>query len=86
MENDVIDIIEGEFTHSIFKSDNYMVNRFKTDDGTIIVTGPFFEYERHQKYILSGKYIDHPRYGFQFSMLTIEKYLPSQKEEILCKD
>lgn len=83
MENDVIDIIEGEFTHSIFKSDNYMVNRFKTDDGTIIVTGPFFEYERHQKYILSGKYIDHPRYGFQFSMLTIEKYLPSQKEEIL---
>ena len=48
-----------------------------------IEDSPFFDYERHQKYILTGKYIDHPKYGFQFSILTVEKYLPSQKEEIL---
>ena len=60
-----------------------MVTRFKTQDGPITVTGPSFDYEENQLYRLSGSYVDHPRYGFQFSMLTIEKILPDKKEEII---
>ena len=83
MAEQIIDMIEGEFTHTIYRSDSYMVSRFQTAEGLITVTGPSFDYEKGQKYVLTGSYVDHPRYGFQFSMLTIEKYLPSQKEEIL---
>ena len=83
MEDKIIDLIEGEFTHTIYKSESYMVSKFKTNDGTITVTGPSFDYERKQKYTLTGEFVDHPRYGFQFSMLTIDKYLPSKKDEIV---
>lgn len=84
MENsETIEIIEGIFTRTIYKNDSYMVTRFATDDGTITVTGPSFDYERNERYILSGSYVDHPRYGFQFSLLTIEKYIPEEKEEII---
>ncbi len=71
-DNQIIDLLEGEFTHIIYKSENYMVSRFKTQDATITVTGPSFDFERNEKYILTGTYVEHPRYGLQFSMLTVE--------------
>lgn len=83
MEDKIIEIIEGEFIHTIYKSESYMVSKFETNDGTITVTGPSFDYEKKQKYVLKGEYVDHPRYGFQFSMISIDKYLPSKKEEII---
>ena len=81
--NEIIDIIEGEFTRDIYKSDSYMVALFRTSEGTITVTGPSFDYERGERYILSGSYVDHPRYGFQFNILTVEKYVASEKDEII---
>ena len=60
-----------------------MVTKFKTQDGSITVTGPAFDYEPKQQYKLTGTYVDHPRYGFQFSMLGIEKILPDKKDEII---
>ena len=83
MEDKIIDLIEGQFSHTIYKSESYMVSKFKTNDGTITVTGPSFDYVKGQIYTLTGEFVDHPKYGFQFSMLTIEKYLPSKKEEII---
>ncbi len=82
-DNQIIDLLEGEFTHIIYKSENYMVSRFKTQDATITVTGPSFDFERNEKYILTGTYVEHPRYGLQFSMLTVERYIASQKDEII---
>ncbi|MBP5279240.1 MAG: AAA family ATPase [Erysipelotrichaceae bacterium] len=77
------EVLEGYFTHTIYKSSNYMVTKFKTQDGSITVTGPAFDYEPKQQYKLTGTYVDHPRYGFQFSMLGIEKILPDKKDEII---
>ena len=77
------DSIQGVFTHTIYKSSSYMVSKFKTEDGPITVTGPSFDYEEKQLYRISGNYVDHPRYGFQFAMLTIEKILPDKKDEII---
>ena len=77
------DTIQGVFTHTIYRSSSYMVSKFKTEDGPITVTGPSFDYEEKQLYRLTGSYVDHPRYGFQFSMLKIEKILPDKKDEII---
>ena len=83
MENELIEIIEGYFKHSIFKADNFMVSRFETEDGTITVTGPSFDYDKNSKYILKGNFNDHYKYGFQFNYSIIEKSIPKQEEEII---
>ncbi len=81
--NETIDIIEGEFTRTIYKSENYMVSRFNTSEGAITVTGPSFDYEKGERYVLTGTYVEHPRYGFQFSLISVEKYIATEKEEII---
>ena len=81
--DEVIEKIIGVFVVTIYKSDNYMVSKFKTKEGQITVTGPAFEYDARQKYVLSGTYIDHPKYGHQFSIISIEKYLSDNKDEII---
>ena len=78
-----IEIIEGKFTKTIYKSDNFMVCKFDTCEGSITVTGPSFDYDEDQKYIISGNYVDHPKYGFQFNIKTLDKYLPTKKDEII---
>lgn len=83
MDEELIEIIEGNFSRTIFKSDNYMVCKFETNEGSITVTGPSFDFDLGQKYILSGTYVDHPKYGFQFNIKTIDKYIPTQKDEII---
>ena len=83
MDNENIEMLEGEFTHTIYKSENYMVSKFRTDEGTITVTGPSFDYEKAERYILTGTYVDHPKYGFQFNMLTVEKYISTERDEIV---
>ena len=81
--DEVIEKIIGVFVVIIYKSDNYMVSKFKTKEGQITVTGPSFDYDARQKYVLSGTYIDHPKYGHQFSIISIEKYLSDNKDEII---
>ena len=59
MADEIIENITGEFVHCIYKSETYLVAKFKTEDDLITVTGPYFEYEKGQKYILKGYYCDH---------------------------
>lgn len=75
--------LSGNFTRTIYKSNNYMVSIFNSDDGPLTITGPSFDYDKSAKYTLTGRFVDHPRYGFQFEMLSIEKFIPSHKEEII---
>lgn len=83
MEDELIEIIEGSFSRTIYKSENYMVCKFETDEGPLTVTGPSFDFDTNQKYILSGVYIDHPKYGFQFNIKSVDKYIPTKKDEII---
>ena len=80
---DDLDKIQGSFIREIYRSDNYMVAIFKTEDGPITVTGPSFEYEDRMMYELTGSYVDHPKYGFQFNIMQISKFLPNKKDEII---
>ncbi len=83
MEDKLIELIEGEFIHTIYKSDSYMVSRFAAGDEVITVTGLSFDYEKAQKYLLSGSFVEHPKYGRQFSVLTIERLLPNNEKEVI---
>ncbi|MBR4461015.1 MAG: AAA family ATPase [Erysipelotrichaceae bacterium] len=83
MEDNIVELIEGEFVHTIYKSDSYMVSRFDAGDEIITVTGLSFDYEKTQKYLLSGTFVDHPKYGRQFSVATIERLLPSNEKEVV---
>ena len=83
MEDKTYDSLTGFFVHTLFKTENYMVAKFKSEEGTIIVTGPAFDYDPKSEYTVSGNYVDHPKYGLQFSMSTIERSLPSRKSDII---
>ena len=83
METELLEELIGEFTHTVYASESYMVTKFKTNEGTITVTGPFFDYEKAVRYKLTGNYVEHPKYGFQFNMILVEKYLSDEKEEII---
>jgi len=75
--------LKGKFIRNIYQTNTYMVSVFDCEDSTITITGPFIDYDKNQIYVLSGNYVDHPKYGFQFDYVLIEKYLPSIKEEII---
>ncbi len=83
MNDEVLDIIDGYFLRIIYKTENYMVCKFETNEGPITVTGPSFNFEENQKYLLTGLYAEHPRYGFQFNIKCIDKYIPTKKDEII---
>ncbi|MBQ1478304.1 MAG: AAA family ATPase, partial [Erysipelotrichaceae bacterium] len=83
MDHEMIDTLTGTFKHIIYRSESYMVARFESEEGLITVTGPSFDIEKGTRYELSGSYVDHPRYGFQFQILKVEKALPKVKEDII---
>ncbi len=87
--------IKGKFKQSIFKSDTgYNVGLFKisvTDDPemenfikkTITFTGYFDTLNNDDTYILYGSLVYHDRYGYQYSVASYEKVLPSGKDAII---
>lgn len=83
MDDEINETLDGTFIKIIYKSSNYMVSVFDTSDGPITVTGPSFDYNLDDKYTLVGKYVEHPKYGFQFNMISVSKYIPSAKDEII---
>ena len=83
MSDELLECLEGTFSKIIYKSDNYMVSVFRSDEGSITITGPSFDYEEGMKYKLTGSYVDHPKYGFQFNVSQIEKLLPHKKDDII---
>ena len=87
--------IKGKFKQSIFKSDTgYNVGLFKiseTDDPemenfikkTITFTGYFETLNNDDTYILYGSLVYHDRYGYQYSVASYEKVLPTGKDAII---
>ena len=83
MNKDNLETISGCFVYTIYKSDNYMVCKFETEDDTITVTGAAFDYIKGEKYTLNGEFVDHPKYGFQFNIFTISRFIPNKEDEII---
>ncbi|MDO4500607.1 MAG: AAA family ATPase [Erysipelotrichaceae bacterium] len=83
MTNKILETLDGSFVYTIYKTPSYMVTKFETDKEVITVTGPSFDFIKGEKYTISGEYVDHPKYGFQFNMLSVSKYIPNHKDEII---
>ncbi len=81
--------ITGKFTHTIFRSDEsyFTVARFELhslDEKNIIVTGylPVLE-DNDVLYELEGDYIEHQKYGMQFSVKGYSKVIPTDNDSII---
>ena len=76
--------IDGIFLKTIYKAPNYMVSFFECSDGDrITITGPSFEYEPYVKYTITGYFNEHPKYGMQFSLVSLKRFVPSKKDEVV---
>lgn len=91
----VVNYIKGKFKQSIFKGDTgYNVGLFKiseTNDPemeelvkkTITFTGYFADLTIDDNYILYGSLIYHDRYGYQYSVISYEKIMPTGRDAII---
>ena len=87
--------IKGHYRKSIFHSDKgYVIGLFKVRETniesleeyvnkTITFTGFFHELNEDDTYLFYGQPVNHPRYGFQFSVSEYERVKPTDKEGIV---
>lgn len=88
--------IKGNIRKILFSSDSsmYKVGLFKLRETnvdelsiyvgkTITFTGSISEINTELEYVLYGKMVDHPRYGFQFNASSYEALAPSDKDGIV---
>ena len=87
--------IKGVFKKTIYKSDRgYIIGLFKVKDTnseelkdyinkSLTFTGYFHELNEEEKYTFYGEGVEHPKYGFQFSVTEYEKSKPEDKEGLV---
>ena len=68
-------IIEGSVDQILFSnpSNGYAVVGLSTNAGDIVVTGELGNVEEGELLSVTGKYVNHPRYGTQFSAEICER-------------
>ena len=78
--------IEGYFSTIIYRNNNYTVAKFKTDEKAeklLTVTGYIGEVYKDFPYRLYGDYMEHIRYGMQFSVESYEQVLPNDDSSLI---
>lgn len=86
MENKIE--IKGQFGHIIYydKKTRYTVARFRLyelNEKMITVTGYLPDFPKDLMVSLSGKYIEHPRFGLQFVVSSYRRILPTDTDSIV---
>ena len=78
-------IIEGSVDQILFSnpSNGYAVVSLSAKDGDIVVTGELGNVEEGELLSVTGKYVNHPRYGTQFNAEICERKLPETSAAIL---
>lgn len=89
------DYLKGIFRQTIFKSDKgYIIGLIKVQETnilemqeyvskTITFTGYFAELNENDRYIMYGEIVNHPKYGFQYSVKEYERIKPEEKDGIV---
>lgn len=83
-----MDEVQGYINSVLFKNEvtSYIIARIKLDqkkDESIVVVG-YFELPKKQELCrYYGSFIDHPRYGRQFKVDSMEKLMPTDEEAII---
>ena len=89
------DYVKGIFRQTIFRSDKgYVIGLLKVSETNIIemqdyvnktitFTGYFADLNENERYIMYGEFVNHPKYGFQFSVNESERIKPDDKDGIV---
>lgn len=89
------DYVKGIFRQSIFRSDKgYIIGLLKVSETNIIemqdyvnktitFTGYFADLNENERYVMYGEIVNHPKYGFQFSVNESERIKPDDKDGIV---
>ncbi len=84
MDEKLIEEISGKFKRLVYTNNDYAVYRFEDKtDGNIIVTGKIEDIDFKSDYFLYGEYVNHAKYGFQFSVAYYKKALPNSLDAIV---
>ena len=86
--------IKGQYRKSVYEGENgYIVGIFRIQDSsieftefvgkTITFTGYFHELSENDTYIFYGDFINHAKYGEQFSVVNYERLKPEDKDSIV---
>ena len=87
--------IEGKIRNIIYSGSNgYTVALFRVKktsskdmidflNKTITISGTFINPNQEDTYVLTGAYVDHPRYGFQFRVDSYDKSTPSDEDSLI---
>ena len=87
--------IEGKIRNIIYSGSNgytvalFRVKKTSSEDmtdflnKTITISGSFINPNQEDTYILTGAYVDHPRYGFQFRVDSYDKSTPSDEDSLI---
>lgn len=80
-----MEIITGKMKHIIFHNDetNYYVLTVVAGDGVFTATGSFHGIEKNIKTDFYGEWVEHPKFGRQFSCGYWEKAKPVNTEDIV---
>ncbi len=87
--------IEGKIRNIIYSGSNgytvalFRVKKTSSEDmtdflnRTITISGSFVNPNQEDTYVLTGAYVDHPRYGFQFRVDSYDKSTPSDEDSLI---
>ena len=87
--------IEGKIRNIIYSGSNgytvalFRVKKTSSEDmtdflnRTITISGSFINPNQEDTYVLTGAYVDHPRYGFQFRVDSYDKSTPSDEDSLI---
>ena len=84
--------IKGSYAKEIYsnKDNGYIVGVLKLKDtdlpiekASVYFTGSFYNLRPKTNYIMYGEYVNHPKYGNQFNVLSYELALPTKEEELI---
>lgn len=80
--------IQGKLGHVLYRDEStrYTVARFRLyelNEKTITVTGYLPEFPKDTLIALEGDYVEHPRFGLQFSIRSFRKILPTEPDSII---
>lgn len=89
-----MDYIKGNYKHSIYENDNFVIGLFKIVDTnieqmkdfinkTITFKGTFDSLNHNELYFFYGHSVNHPKYGFQFDVDSYERIKPEGKDGII---
>jgi len=90
-----VSTIEGKIRNIIYSGSNgytvalFRVKKTSSEDmtdflnRTITISGSFINPNQEDTYVLTGAYVDHPRYGFQFRVDSYDKSTPSDEDSLI---